>query len=271
MFQFHKPSSLRDYLIASLVTTTLIVLFGAYIFVRRGYLFDAPPTTDMLYIPNKVLASVAMTLIALTFIIGPVTRYFDRFDKWLGYRKEIGIVGGLLAILHGIVTYYLLPIEFPSEWIDFTAPQTAAGLTGAILLGLLFFISFKKAILLLGAGRWWFLQRFGLRFVVVFTLVHVYVLKWDSWIMWLVQGDGNPTLELANPWLPGLGILATLFITWVVIVRLYESVCLFRNIGLTTKEISIDPILRARGRRFFLGSLLILAILYAIVFTRFTW
>lgn len=268
---FHKPSSLRDYVIALLITVSLTVLFGAYLLFRRGYLFDAPPITDMLYVPNKVLAGVAMTLLALTFIIGPITRYFDRFDKWLGYRKEIGIVAGFLAVLHGIISYYLLPIEFPREWIEFTTLQFGAGLIGAGLLVFLFLISFKKTITLLGAGSWWFLQRWGLRLVIALTLLHVYVMKWDGWVKWLTQGGGNATVKLANPWLPGLGILATLFITWVVIVRLYESIFLFRNVGLTTREISIDPVLRARGRRFFLISLSVLILCYAIIFTRFSW
>lgn len=264
----HKPSSLRDYLIAILISGTLLVLFGAYLLIRRGYFFDAPPTADMLYVPNKALAGAAMTLLALTFIIGPVTRYFDRFDTWLGYRKEIGIMAGFLAILHGLVSYYLLPLKFPNTWIDFTALEFGAGLVGAILLGLLFFISFKSAIALLGAARWWFLQRWGLRLVVGLTLAHVYVMKWEGWVRWLTKSSGQATAELANPTLPGLGILVTLFITWVVIVRLYESVFLFRDTGLTTKEISMDPILRARGRKFFLASFSVLVVLYVIVALR---
>ncbi len=264
----HKPSSLRDYVIAFLIAGAIMILFGFYIFFRRGYLFDAPPTADLLYVPNKVLAGTAMTLLALTFIIGPIVRYFDRFDKWLGYRKEIGIVAAFLAIFHGLVSYYLLPLKFPRFWIDFSSIEFGAGLVGAALLAFLFFISFKQAITLLGAGRWWFLQRWGLRLAVIATLIHVYAMKWPGWVKWLTQGGGKATAELAHPFLPGLGLLATLFITWVVIIRFHESVFLFKDLGLTPKEISINEDLKKRGRRFFIYSFWIFVLLSVVVLLR---
>lgn len=264
----HKPSSLRDYLIASLITTFLLVFFGLYLFIRRGYFFDAPITADTLYIPNKALAGVSATLLALTFLIGPIVRYFDRFDTWLSYRKEIGIVGGFLAIAHGLVSYYLLPLKFPQVWIEFTTPEFGAGLIGVIILALLFVLSWKFIITRMPGSLWWLLQRWGLRLAVAFTLIHVYVMKWDGWMKWLKQGGGNATVELANPWMPGLGMLVTLFITWVVVVRLYESLVLFRDCGFKTKEICMDQEIKKSGRRFFLWSFFVLIIFYLIVITR---
>ncbi|HLC95273.1 MAG TPA: hypothetical protein VJH89_02185, partial [Patescibacteria group bacterium] len=156
----------------------------------------------------------------------------------------------------------------PNEYIDFQSLEFAAGLIGVSLLLFLFIISFKKAIDLIGASRWWFLHRWGLRLVILFTLLHVFVMKWAGWVKWFTKGGGVPTAELANPWLPGLGILASLFIAWVTIVRIYESAFLFKTLGLTTKEIAMDPLLKARGRRFFIGSLWVLALLYVVVITR---
>lgn len=263
----HKPSSLKDYLVAFSIAGALAVVFSIYLFTREGYILDAPSSIDLLTVPNKILASVAMMLLAFTLLIGPVTRYFDRFDTWLGYRKEIGIVAGFLAVLHGFVSYYLLPLTFPNEWIDWGSLQFGAGLIGAILLASLFAISFRKAIMTLTAPRWWFFQRFGLHIVIVATLIHVYVMKWDSWVLWLRTSDA-PTPETVAPWLPGLALLTTLFITWVVIVRLYESFFLFRSLGITPKEISMDPVLKAKGRRFLLFSFLIFALLKLIILLR---
>ena len=264
----HKPSSLRDYLVATVIAASLLVLFGIYLFFRRGYFFDAPPTADMLYVPNKALAGTAMTLLAFTFLIGPIMRYFDRFDTWLSYRKEIGIVAAFLAVAHGVISYYLLPLKFPQEWLDFSTLEFAAGLVGAILLILLFILSFKKVIMAVQGGRWWFLQRWGLRLAVLATLLHVYVMKWPAWVKWLTKGGGASTAELANPWLPGLGILATLFITWVVVIRLYESLFLFRSCGISTKEICMDINIKSKGRRFFLWSFSVLCVLSLVVITR---
>ncbi|MBP9728154.1 MAG: ferric reductase-like transmembrane domain-containing protein [Candidatus Moranbacteria bacterium] len=263
----HKPSSLKDYIVAFSIAGGLAIIFSLYLFTRQGYLLDAPASIDTLAMPNKILASVAMTLLAFTLLIGPLTRFFDRFDTWLGYRKEIGIVAGFLAVLHGLVSYYLLPLTFPKEWIEWSTPQFGAGLIGAIILTALFAISFRKAIMALTASRWWFLQRFGLHVAIVATLAHVYIMKWDSWVLWFNE-SGPSTPETIAPWLPGLAILTTLFITWVVIVRLYESLFLFRSLGVVPKEISMDPLLKARGRRFFLFSLAIFILLKLIILFR---
>lgn len=266
----HKPSSVRDYLISLLTAASLMGFFSLYLFFRRGYMFDAPPTADTLYVFNKVVIGAGTTLLAFTFLIGPITRYFDRLDTWLGYRKEIGIVGGFLAVSHALISYYFLPLKFPQSTLDFTSLTFAAGLIGVFLLIFLFLISFKKAIEILGASHWWFLQRWGLRVVIIATLIHVYAMKWEGWVKWFEQG-GKVTPELAHPLIPGLGMLVTLFVTWVVIVRSYESFFLFKNIGFSTKEIAVDPQLRARGRRFFMVSFWIMILCSIVILTRFAF
>lgn len=264
----HKPSGFRDYFIASLLAATVVVFFSLYLVTRRGYFFDAPVTADPLFVPNKALACAGMTLLTLTFLIGPLSRYFDRWDYLLAYRKEIGIVGGFLALFHAFVSYFLLPLKFPQAKYNLDNPYTLAGLIGIFLLVFLFILSLKHVIPLMEGRTWWFWQRWGLRFVIVATLLHVYMMKWDGWIKWLTQGGGKATPELANPWMPGLGILATLFITWVVLIRLYESLFLFRDFGFTPKEISMNPVLRIHGRRFFIISFLLLIVAYVLVITR---
>lgn len=265
----HKPSSLRDYFVAVFIALILLIIFGSYLFFRRGYLFDAPLTADILYVPNKVLVGTGTVLLAFAFLIGPIVRYFDRFDQWIGYRKEIGIVGAVLALSHAFISYFFLPLKFPHAKLNFASLEFAAGLAGAFLLLFLVIISFKKAIDFLGGSRWWFLQRWGLRLVILFTLIHVYVMKWNGWVKWWRDG-GVPNAELAHPLIPGLGLLVTMFLTWVVIVRMYESIFLFRDFGLKTKEIALDPILKARGRRFFVVTFWLLLVGYAVVLTHWT-
>lgn len=268
----HKPSSLRDYVIAVLIAAALLVFFGFYLFIRRGYFFDAPPTADMLYVPNKAIAGAAVTMLALTFLIGPIVRYFDRLDNWLSYRKEIGIVGGFLAVAHVVITYNFLPLKFPQAKLNLISWEFGGGMIATLLLIFLFIISFKKIIDLFGGKLWWFLQRWGLRLAILFTLIHVYAMKWNGWIKWIKTGGSSaPTAELANPQMSGLGLLVMLFVTWVVIVRLYESIFVFKNFGLSTKEISMDTTLQAHGRRFFIGSFLVLIGLYFFVITRWIW
>jgi DMSO/TMAO reductase YedYZ heme-binding membrane subunit len=265
----HKPSSLRDYGIAVLIAAALLTFFGFYLFIRRGYFLGAPPTADMLFVPNKAIAGAGTAMLAFIFLLGPIVRYFDRLDHWLNYRKEIGIVGGFLIFAHVIVSYFFLPLKFPHSKLDLDSLEFAAGVIGVFLLAFLFIISFKKAVDLLGGNLWWFLQRWGLRLVILLTVIHVYTMKWSGWIKWIKQGGSvAPTAELANPWMPGLGILVMFFFTWVVIVRLYESVFIFKNFGLSTKEISMDTTLKTHGRRFFISSFVVLIALYVFIITR---
>ena len=259
---------MRDYVVSILIAAALSAVLGAYLLFRRGYFFDAPPTADMLFVPNKVLAGAGMTLLAFTFLIGPIARYFDSFDHLLRYRKEIGIVGGFLAVFHAIVSYFFLPLKFPHSKIDLTSIDFGAGLIGVFLLVLLYVTSFKKVIDLFEGGRWWLLHRWGLRLVIAFTLVHVFVMKWEFWVRWVTESSGRVSPELANPWLPGAGILASMFIAWVVIVRLYEMIFLYKDLGWKPKEISADEMLRRRGRRFFICSFWVLIAGYVFMLTR---
>lgn len=266
----HKPSGIRDYVIALLLASALTIFMGCYLLIRRGYMFDAPLTADTLYVPNKVIVGTGMILLALTFLIGPITRYFDHFDKWLSYRKEIGIVGGFFVFFHAIISYFFLPIKFPQSSMALDSLTFGSGLIGTFLLIFLFILSFKKITQLIEGSRWWFLQRMGLRMVILVALIHVYSMKWNGWMKWLKQG-GTPTTELANPQMAGLGILVMLFVTWVVIVRLYESFFLFKSFGVIPKDISQDQQRKVYGRRFVIWSFLTLIILYFFVLTRWTW
>lgn len=66
-------------------------------------------------------------------------------------------------------------------------------------------------------------------------------MRWSGWVKWVKQGGGNSSAEFAHPWMPGAGILVSMFPAWVVIVRLYETVFLYRDLGFKPKEISRDP------------------------------
>lgn len=266
----HKPSGFRDYCIAILLAAAMFVFFSLYLVTRRGYFFDAPVTADPLFVPNKAIACTGMILLAFTFLLGPLSRYFNRWDHLLAYRKEIGIVGGFIAIFHGIVSYFFLPKKFPQEWLDFSSWEFGAGLIGVILLIALFVLSWKSVIAKFSGPTWWLLQRWGLRLAVIATIIHVFAMKWAGWVKWVKQGGGKATAELANPWMPGLGILASLFIAWVVIVRLYETIFLFKDLGWKPKEITMDETLRLRGRRFMQLSFLLMIAGYIFLISRWT-
>jgi len=264
----HKPSGGRDYLISLLLASSVTVFFGFYLFIRRGFLFDAPVTMDTLYVPNKALANAGVMLIAFIFLLGPIVRYFDRFDKWLGYRKEIGIVGTFLLVLHGIITYFYLPLKVPQEELDLDDLDILAGVLGTAILTFLFVISFKKAISIFGAKKWWFLHRWGLRTVILLTAIHVVLLKWEGWWKWITVG-GNVTPSVAHPLMVPISLLVGLFLFWVILIRFYEVFFIYENFGFTGNEGTQTPEDKIRGQKFFLGSFWVFVLLSLVILTRF--
>jgi len=244
--------------VSILIALVLTVFYGGYYWVQRTYMFHAPPGIDAFYVPDKVIAVVGMTLLAFTFLIGPIYRYFDAFDYLLEYRKEIGIVGGVFALFHPVMAYFFLPLTFPQSEIPLTSVTYGAGLAGSLVVIFLIFISYENAKILLGPSRWWLLHRFGLRLVILFAVIHFFCIEWSTWVQWLTQSAGKPSAELLYPWMPEPTIFAGLFIVWVVIIRLYETIFLYKDLGLKPKEIAPDANLRLRGRRFFIYSFAVL-------------
>lgn len=249
-----KLFSFHDYVVSILVALGLTVFYGGYYWVQRTYFFNASPSIDAFYVLDKVIAVVGMVLLAFTFLIGPIYRYFNAFDYVIQYRKEIGIVGGFFALFHPLLAYFFLPLTFPQSEIPLTSVTYGTGLAGSLVVIFLIFISFQNAIILLGANRWWFLHRFGLRLVILFAVIHFFCIEWNTWMQWLTQSAGKPSAELLHPWMPEPTTFAGLFVVWVVIVRLYETVFLYRDLGLKPKEIAPDAKQRFRGRRFCIYS-----------------
>ena len=251
-----KPFIFHDYAVSIMVALVLTVFYGGYYLLQRTYVYNAPTGIDAFYVPDKVIAIVGEILLVFTFLIGPIYRYFNAFDYLIQYRKEIGVVGGVFALLHPLVAYFFLPLTFPQSAIPLTSVTYGTALAGSLVALFLIFISAQNAVILLGANRWWFLHRFGLRVLILFVVIHFFCLEWSTWVQWLTQSAGTPSVKLVYPWIPEPSIYAGLFTVWVIIVRLYETIFLYKDLGLKPKEIVPDANLRRRGRRFFIYSLL---------------
>lgn len=193
----------RQYAVAVVWAFLFFGLLSLYIFYRRGY-YD-------LYIANKAFAGSGAILLAIVFILGPLSRFFNVFDRYLQYRKEVGIVAFFLALTHGLVALFFLPAAFNWPFVF--------GLAGLAVLVILFFISNSWVENRLGTERWWRLQNWGLRVVVGLTILHVFVMKYAGWINWYKVGG---EAFLVHPELPGGGLLVGWFLIFVFLVRLSE-------------------------------------------------
>jgi DMSO/TMAO reductase YedYZ heme-binding membrane subunit len=205
-FQFEQYGS------AVLVAVPIFIAFSVYLYYRRGY-YD-------LYIVNKILAGEATVLLGFVLLIGPLSRYFTVFDKYVQYRKELGIVAMWLAVAHSLSSLFFLPGHFSLERFFTTGLLTTVfGLAAGVILIGLFMISREKIKHALGVKRWWHMQFWGVRTAFLLIALHVGFLKMSSWISWYQKGGGA---ELAHPEWPGAGLLVGWFIAFVIVVRLAE-------------------------------------------------
>jgi DMSO/TMAO reductase YedYZ heme-binding membrane subunit/predicted heme/steroid binding protein len=203
---------LKQYGVAFFLAVPIFVSLSLYIFYRRGF-YD-------LYIANKVFAGDGAMLLGIVFILGPLSRFFNFFDRYLQYRKEIGIVAFFLILVHGLVSLFFLPSRFPiSRYFSSINWSFIYGLLGLVVLVLLFLISNNKVENIIGTKTWWRLQNWGLRIVIGLTVLHVFVMKTPGWLSWYRIG-GEATL--AHPELPGGGLLVGWILVFVVLVRLSE-------------------------------------------------
>lgn len=185
-----------------------------YLFFRRGY-YD-------LYIANKVFAGVAAILLGLVILIGPCSRMFSFPDRFVQYRKELGIIAFFLTLTHSVVSLFFLPSKFSLAGYVVTLNWPFVfGLAAVVLLVVIFAISNNWAMTAIGRERWWRLQYWGVRVTFTLILLHVFLMKWDGWVAWYKVGGGK---GLVRPEWPGAGILVAWFMVFVALIRIAEFI-----------------------------------------------
>lgn len=202
----------QQYGVAVVVAGIIFFLFSVYLFYRRGYY--------NLYIANKIFAGDAAILLGMVLLLGPLSRLFNFFDKYVQFRKELGMVAFFLALAHTLSSYFFLPDKFPRErFFSYGLWPFIFGLAATVLLIFIFIISNQRSMHRIGSKLWWQIQSWGARVTFVLVALHVGVMKWSSWVSWYQKGGGK---ELVHPEWPGAGLLVAWFMALVIVVRIGE-------------------------------------------------
>ncbi len=205
--------SINKYIKATISSLIIFFLLSSYLYLRRGY-FD-------LYITNKVFAGTSLIVLASVLLIGSLGRLYNLFDPWLVYRKHLGIISFILALLHGVISLLFLPGRFALNYFLTNYVTTGLGLISLIILGYLFYISFEKFIGNLDRQKWWSYQVLGSRIAGVLIFLHLVLMKYPGWITWYQNGGSD---ELVRPFMPPASILAGAFGLFVILVRIFELI-----------------------------------------------
>ncbi|KKU06442.1 MAG: putative membrane protein fused with a rieske [2Fe-2S]-like protein [Candidatus Magasanikbacteria bacterium GW2011_GWA2_45_39] len=200
----------RQYLVAMATAAGIVMFLAIYLTLRRGY-FD-------LAIVNKSLASGSLALLGIVLLLGPLSRLYQRFDKWVNYRKELGILAFFLGAAHVYLSMFPLARGGPFG-LYLSRPLIAySGLLGLLIMAVLFVISFEKIKSKIDTAKWWKTQYVGVRIAAIAILVHMTLFKYAEWLNWLKGETG----KIAIPAWPPASLLIAVFSGFVLLVKISE-------------------------------------------------
>ncbi len=204
--------SIRQYAIAGIVTAVTVWFVYRYAAVRYG--------VEGLSTLNKSLATSTLFLLGIVLLLGPLSRLFTTFDRFLKYRKELGILTFFTGAAHVYLSMFPLARRGPFGFYQSQPLSAYAGFAGFIIMFILLLLSGAAVERAIGTRIWWKLQYWGARLAFVVSAFHFIVLKYPGMVKWL--GDRGAGGTQGMPWLVPISILATIFVVFVLIVRVSE-------------------------------------------------
>jgi DMSO/TMAO reductase YedYZ heme-binding membrane subunit len=206
------PKRLTDYGGAAAIAILLWSLVTYYHFVRR-HIWNPFSSHELnfLLLANKGLALTAVLMISLSVLLGPLARWSSFCRKRVGYRKQIGLLGAMLAGLHVIVSLLMLPEQFPLIWYGEHLPALGMGIAALLTLLVISVHSTESAPRRIGYRRWKTIQRLVYS-TLLFAMAHYMLMgKPANWVRW------SQTMETPLP--PGT-LVVTVVVVLVLIARL---------------------------------------------------
>lgn len=206
-----KHEEINRWLKSIAISFVIFFILSLYLFLRRGYY--------NLYIINKVLGSSAIVISGFTLLVGPLSKRFPYFTKFMTIRKHLGLSAFGLALLHILVS--LLQQErfpFPTWYIRELIPVTF-GILAILLWSYMTYISRIEKIKVLGVEKW--KKRLSLAgqlgFLAIF--LHLTIMKYPGWLRW-ASGQLKSSPELANPSYPPASLFIFIIIVAIILYRI---------------------------------------------------
>jgi len=201
-------------------STIVLIIFGlslSYAIIRYNIVRNIPYDNLPLFITNKAVALSATILIGLSFLLGPLARFFKSiFVANLYLRKHLGVIGFGLAALHAVISLILLNPSYYPRFFSDGGKLTLAG-ESSMLFGILSFLIFAVISITsippvekqMHPDQWKLVQRFGY-LAYFFVLMHVGIMGYGGWFR----------VESWQYGLASISLIASLFIVFVLIMRI---------------------------------------------------
>ena len=197
-----------------LIAFAIFLILSFYLFLRRGY-YD-------LYIINKVFASTAVIIAAITLIIGPLRANLF-FANLMSIRRHLGLLAFGFALSHITASLYQSDrfvwfAWYINEWIPATF-----GIFAILIWIYMTYISRDKKIQEMGSDAWKNRLSIAGKIGFIAIFIHLTVMKYEGWIRWFT-GQVKQTPELANPGYPPASLIIFIIMLVVIVYRIIKIV-----------------------------------------------
>jgi DMSO/TMAO reductase YedYZ heme-binding membrane subunit len=208
-----KPNPWKDIILFSLTT---IPLFSVY---YVGTVYKSVPPIEMVL---KGFTNTGYLLIGFSLLLGSLAKFWNYFDKFLHYRKQLGIVGFIYILIHGFIGTIIYVLPNPAIlWTNYWA--IALGMSGLYILFICYAISEIVVIQKLGPKNWRRLIRYLSYTAFILGTIHIYLAKLPVWQNYINSEIVFPPLSLI---VFSFGLVVLLFRFYVFI---YDTLHLGHN------------------------------------------
>lgn len=202
---------------ATAISLIVFIATMLYAIVRYNVVRSVPIDNIPLYIFNKAVALSATILIGLSYLLGPLARFWPhQFTQHLYLRKHLGVFGFGIAALHAVISLILLTPAYYPRFFNADGKLTFIG-ESSMLFGVLAFVIFASITVTslpsveknMDQSKWKFIQRLGY-LAYVFVLAHVALMGFRGWFR-------------PDSWQYGMAsisLVSALFIIFVLIMRM---------------------------------------------------
>ena len=201
-YHYTNPKSLSQRLLDFGVP---IVLFFIYF---QFYNFGKITPSEMV----KTSGLLAIALLSLSLVIGPLCRFFPTLDVLKAHRKVWGIASFFAAVVHmGLIFYYFLKLDV-TKLFDTSNPKflgLSAGLLALLILLVVTLSSIKQVLHSLDPKVWKFIQTTSY-LALILAVTHFYLVESKDGILVIKRLLGQLTFGFAF-----FAILLKLFVTLI--------------------------------------------------------
>lgn len=209
------------------VSFVIFIPFALELFARRDWAIS-------LYLVNKVLASVGMVMITLSFLISAFRSLWKWFNAHQNHARYLGLVGLAYTIVHIIASLFIslaehmpdkknpgafvfpFPDYFLQHWFSYTCAIIAFGVF--LSLAKISMPSNELAAKKYGYDNWKARLRYGY-IGVILGVIHSAILKLNGWERWI---DDKLALAHQEPILPPLSLIVAILVALMITAKAFH-------------------------------------------------